>query len=231
MLDTSGLAALLACKQVVTVLVVHPRLRTCAGLKRRFVRDPEFVFLPLEGSHSVILANARRFAPCVLVIDEDDGNEPDFFEAADRAGSNMRILVACRTVTPDLAVHLARAGAMGCIAENASATVMKKAIAAVSRGEMWFERRVLTSVIQQFRSAAQSPSLTKRESDILQLIARGYTNRAIASELSVSPATIRWHLRRLHTKLGVRDRGATAIYAHARFEAGAEPLRPLADAS
>ncbi len=228
MLDTSGLAALLACKQVVTVLVVHPRLRTSASLKRRFSRDANFVFLPIDGSHSVILANARRFAPCVLVLGEDDTDQPEFFEAADRAGSNMRILFVCRECTPENAVRLARLGCMGCIAETDSAALIKKAIAAVSRGEMWFERRILTTVIQQFRSAAQSPNLTKRESDILQLIARGYTNRAIATELSVSPATIRWHLRRLHTKLGVRDRGATAVYAHARFEAGSELLRPLA---
>ncbi len=222
MLDTSGLAALLACKQVITILLANARLRDSAALKRRFARDPEFVLLPVEGARSVMLANARRFAPCVLVLGEADLSDSDFFEAAEKAGGNIRIMVACRTLTHDTAVRLARIGCCGCIEETATPAVIKKALVAVSRGEMWFQRRVLTTVIQQFRSAAQSPNLTRRESDILQLIARGFTNRAIAIELGVSPATIRWHLRRLHTKLGVRDRGATAVYAHARFETGPE---------
>lgn len=220
MLDSNGLAALIACKQVVTVLLANQRLRELAGLKRRFARDPEFVLLPVEGNHSVVLANARRFAPCVLVVGESDLSEPEFLEAADKAGHGIKILAACRTVAHDNAVRLARLGCWGCIEETAPAALVKKAVAALNRGEMWFARQVQTAVIQQFRSAAQSPSLTRREGDILQLIARGYTNRAIALELGVSPATVRWHLRRLHTKLGVRDRSATAIYAHTRFEAG-----------
>lgn len=221
MLDTNGLAALLACKQVVTVLLANQRLRDSAGLKRRFARDPEFVLLPVEGNHSVVLANARRFAPCILVAGEADLSGPEFFEAAEKTGEDIKILAACRTVGRDNAARLARLGCWGCIEETAPAALVKKAVAAVNRGELWFERRVLATVIQQFRSAAQSPNLTRRESDILQLIARGYTNRAIALELGVSPATIRWHLRRLHTKLGVRDRSATEVYAHTRFEAGA----------
>jgi DNA-binding NarL/FixJ family response regulator len=57
-------------------------------------------------------------------------------------------------------------------------------------------------------------ALTPREEDVLRLVARGLTNRQIAAELFLSPATIKVHVRHILEKLGVRTRAEAAIQAH-----------------
>ncbi|MBI3668804.1 MAG: helix-turn-helix transcriptional regulator [Acidobacteria bacterium] len=67
--------------------------------------------------------------------------------------------------------------------------------------------------------------LTSRERDILQLIARGLTNRAIADRLCVTHETVRWHIRGLYSKLGVQDRFSAIVYGKRLLdsESGAVP--------
>ncbi len=56
--------------------------------------------------------------------------------------------------------------------------------------------------------------LTARELDVLTLIAKGYPNAEIADELSISGLTVKTHIGRIFTKLGLRDRAAAIIHAY-----------------
>jgi DNA-binding NarL/FixJ family response regulator len=56
-------------------------------------------------------------------------------------------------------------------------------------------------------------SLTSRELEILQLVVAGYTNKAIAAEISISEKTVEFHLDNIYTKLGVRTRLMAGIWA------------------
>ena len=67
-----------------------------------------------------------------------------------------------------------------------------------------------TAPVQQ----GQPGQLTARETDVLRLVARGATNREIASRLFLSEGTVKNHLSRILTRLGLRDRTQAAIYAH-----------------
>ncbi len=61
------------------------------------------------------------------------------------------------------------------------------------------------------------------------MIARGYKNRAIAERLSISHETVRWHIRSLHSKLGLQDRLGTALYAQQYLEEELPSARPPRD--
>jgi NarL family two-component system response regulator LiaR len=105
-------------------------------------------------------------------------------------------------------------GCCGCLAGNATAEVLGKAIRAVANGEIWAERHLVTRALQQaLAGGGGDHSLTSREKEILGLLRLGHTNRQIADQLLISRETVKWHLRKLFGKIGVKDRLEAALYA------------------
>ena len=107
-----------------------------------------------------------------------------------------------------------RAGARGYLVKGAERRDIARALEAVARGDVIFGPAVAARAVAAF-SAAQPrggpfPELTDREHEILDLVARGLTNPAIASRLVLSEKTVRNHVSNVFMKLQVRDR-ATAI--------------------
>jgi DNA-binding NarL/FixJ family response regulator len=63
-------------------------------------------------------------------------------------------------------------------------------------------------------SAGALTELTPREKDVLELIAKGHNNTEIADELYISGLTVKTHIGRIFTKLGLRDRAAAIVFAY-----------------
>jgi DNA-binding NarL/FixJ family response regulator len=177
----------------------------------------------VEGCESPeqLLLRCQRMAPCVVIADQAllERFDPAEFAGMVDFGRSVQVL-AYGPARDDRAVqNLVRMGCMGFVTEGAPPAVLKKAARALARGEMWIDRRLLTRVLQQLLFANRSPKLTPREKDVLKLIARGYKNRAIAEKLCISHETVRWHIRGLHSKLGLQDRLGTAMYAQQYLDA------------
>lgn len=120
-----------------------------------------------------------------------------------------------------------QAGASGFLLKDIRAELLVAGIRAVHSGESLLAptvtRRMIESFLGQSRtkdSAAESRLglLTEREREVLLLIARGLTNGEIASELFVSETTVKTHVGRILSKLGLRDRVQAVILA---YETGA----------
>jgi DNA-binding NarL/FixJ family response regulator len=110
-----------------------------------------------------------------------------------------------------------RAGARGYLTKDAGAEEISRAIAAVARGEAALDHAVQHHVIgavQAEPTAALPDGLTPREAEVLALIAEGLTNQQIAERLVVSPATVKSHVNRVFSKIGVRDRAQAVAYAY-----------------
>jgi DNA-binding NarL/FixJ family response regulator len=94
----------------------------------------------------------------------------------------------------------------------------------VASGDGLIAPAVTRRLIAEFARAPAAPSppaelerLTEREREVLELVARGRSNAEIARELVVGPATVKTHVGRVLTKLGLRDRVEAVIWA---YEAG-----------
>jgi len=109
--------------------------------------------------------------------------------------------------------------ARGYILKDAEKENILRAIQAVGNGEAIFSPTVATRLIDFFAIQASTlpkeifPSLTEREREILQLIARGQSNADIAHELSLSPKTIYNYVSNILSKLQVADRAQAIIRA------------------
>lgn len=109
-----------------------------------------------------------------------------------------------------------RAGANGYILKGAGGEETLRAIRAVASGESIFSPSIARRMMQHFdQSQAHEtfPGLTEREREILQLLAQGLTNSAIAERLSLSTKTVRNRVSDIFTKLHVHDRAAAILKA------------------
>ncbi|MEU8180093.1 response regulator transcription factor [Micromonospora sp. NPDC049044] len=104
------------------------------------------------------------------------------------------------------------AGASGYLLKDASPTELAEAIRAASRGETVLAPSVASTLVRQVRRPAP-PALSARETEVLRLVARGFTNADIGRELHISEATVKTYLLRVFSKLDVADRTAAVITA------------------
>jgi two-component system, NarL family, response regulator LiaR len=100
------------------------------------------------------------------------------------------------------AVALLRQHYRGYLIPSHNGRTLKEALEAVRRGEIWADRKVLTSVIDQF----DSPHLTKKEEEIFNLLTQGLSNRAIARQLNIVEGTVKMHISRIFSKMNVNKR-------------------------
>ncbi len=113
-----------------------------------------------------------------------------------------------------------RAGAAGFLLKDSPAEDLIRAVRAVASGESWLDPAVTGRVLATYRSSrASAPSvalsaLTEREREVLESIAAGRTNAEIAAELFISELTVKSHVGRIFSKLGLRDRPAAIVYAY-----------------
>lgn len=130
----------------------------------------------------------------------------------------LKVLVIGK-MTPSASHDLLNLGCAGLLDENAPPEEVRRAIHAVSRGELWFSRQVLSTVIRSRQiSTVTEKGLTSREKEILRLIGQGFNNQEIASALFISRETVRWHMRSLYSKLGMHDRKRATLLASASLE-------------
>jgi DNA-binding NarL/FixJ family response regulator len=115
------------------------------------------------------------------------------------------------------------AGAVGYLLKDVASARLVEAIRATARGESILEPSVAAKVIAEFTRVSRMvppaqmeqlvEPLSERELEILALIARGYSNKEIASQLFIAEGTVKNHVTHILGKLGVRDRTQAALKA------------------
>ena len=130
-------------------------------------------------------------------------------------------IVVITTFDLDEYVHGAlKAGARGFLLKDAGPALLTQAIHAAADGDALIAPSVTVRLLAAFAHAQTSPPrqpiepLTAREEEVLVPVAQGRTNNEIASELYITPSTVKAHLASLMRKLGARNRVEVAMWAH-----------------
>ena len=112
-----------------------------------------------------------------------------------------------------------RAGAAGFVLKDSPAEDLIRAVRTVAGGSSWLDPAVTARVLSTYRTAPASrpatsaDALTVREREVLEAIGHGLSNGEIARTLHISELTVKSHIGRIFTKLGLRDRAAAVVYA------------------
>jgi NarL family two-component system response regulator LiaR len=108
------------------------------------------------------------------------------------------------------------AGADGYLLKDADAEELVRAIQAVRQGDMPFDPHVthyLVTQVAKSKDTSESNPLTKREEEVLRLVAKGMSTKAVARALCIEEGTARIHIHNILLKLGVSNRTDAAIWA------------------
>ena len=128
-----------------------------------------------------------------------------------------KILVLTSFAADDQVFPAIKAGALGYLLKDTEPTDLIKAIRQVYLGESSLSPTVARKVLEEVFHPTEKPlspdPLTKREVDVLQVLAKGKSNRDIASELSISETTVRTHVSNILGKLHLASRTEAALYA------------------
>ena len=205
---------------MIRVLVAddHPAFRRGLELMLADVDDLDVVGMAETGALAVDLAGS--LAPDVVLMDlrmpDLDGIEAT--RRIVRSAPAPAVVVLTMFEDDDSVFAAMRAGARGYLLKGADQDEIVRAIRAAAAGEAIFGPEVAARVIDHFAQGAGSlaavfPSLTEREREVLEMIAAGKGNAAIAHELMISLKTVRNHVSNIFTKLQVSDRSAAIVKA------------------
>jgi DNA-binding NarL/FixJ family response regulator len=134
-----------------------------------------------------------------------------------RQHPDVAVLVLTMFDEDEMITDALRAGARGYLLKGAEQQEIERAIRAVAAGEVIFSRDVAAKVLGRYLGTANSspvlPELTGRERDVLDRIATGAGNSAIADALGLAPKTVGNHISSIFAKLGVSTRAEAIVVA------------------
>ena len=195
-----------------------------AGLAQILSTDPAIEVVGHASTGREAIDRARRLAPDVVLMDV---RMPDLDGIAATAAlaavaPAARVLILTTFEQDDYIFGALRAGASGFLLKRTRPEDLIAAVHTIAAGDALLSPSVTRRVIdrmgcQPLPDLARRPELaelTPRERDVLDLIARGLSNREIGVALTVEESTVRSHVKRILMKLGLRDRVQVVIYAY-----------------
>jgi DNA-binding NarL/FixJ family response regulator len=185
-----------------------------------------------NGAQAIELA--RELAPDLVLMDV---RMPvmDGVEATRRlleSGSSARVIILTTFDLDEYVFEALRAGASGFLLKDVQPAQLVEAIRVVASGEALLAPSITRRLLDRFAATLEASerkpppeldSLTRRELEILRLVAGGLSNAEIAAELVVSETTVKTHVSSVLRKLHLRDRVQAVVLA---YEAGLVKPRP-----
>jgi DNA-binding NarL/FixJ family response regulator len=195
-----------------------------AGLVELLAADPDMEIVGQAATGRQAIERTRRLAPDVVLMDV---RMPDVDGIAatrelSRTAPGAKVLILTTFEQDDYIFGALRAGASGFLLKRTRPEELIAAVHTIAAGDSLLSpsvtRRVIDRMAQQptpeSTDRAKLDTLTPREQDVLELIARGLSNREIAAALVVEESTIKTHVKRILTKLNLRDRVQAVILVY-----------------
>ena len=210
----------------IRVLVADDHTIVRTGIRHVLEGEPGFDVVGEASNGKEAFELASLLLPDVVVLDLSMPGESGL-QVASRlraVSSPPRVLILSMHDNAEYVLESVRAGAHGYLLKDTAATELRSAIRAVCRGESYFSPPVasrLSAAVRGEHETRPLEQLTGREREVLEGIARGWTNKAIAAELGISYRTVETHRESLMKKLQIRT-----VAELTRFALGAGIVEP-----
>jgi DNA-binding NarL/FixJ family response regulator len=198
-------------EQTVRIFIVDDHPVVVAGLTSMLGTQPGMVVAGWASGGEEAVGMLRTVTADLLLLDlrMPGMNGIDTLRALVRAGVHIRAIVLTSYETDEDIYRAVQAGAQGYLLKDAPQTDMVEAIWTVHHGKRYFPRQIAERLAERMMRS----ELTARELEVLQMLARGLTNKEIGSALDISGNTVRNHVNSIIEKLEVSDRTEAATSA------------------
>jgi DNA-binding NarL/FixJ family response regulator len=189
--------------------MVREGLRAFLGLSE----DLETVGEAVDGRQAVELAH--RLRPDLVLMDllMPDVDGISATAAIRRELPAVEVLALSGYLEDHLIADALHAGAVGYLLKDTDAEELQRAVRAAAAGQVQLSPSVAARLIRDVHVPGSAPQLTRREEEVLALLARGRANGQIARELHIAPQTVKTHVSNILTKLNSESRTQAALYA------------------
>jgi DNA-binding NarL/FixJ family response regulator len=199
----------------IRVVIVDDHAMLRAGLEQLLAGEPDLEVVGRAAHGEEALEVVRRLRPDVVLMDLQ-------MPGVDGVGATRQIvaeeladvLVLTSYSDAERIVGALDAGALGYLLKDAEPDEVLRGIRSVARGESPLAPRVARELLGARRlGRAPTYGLTRRETEVLELVRRGLANKQIGRRLGISERTVKAHLTSVFQRIGVEDRTQAALWA------------------
>ncbi|MDK1388827.1 response regulator transcription factor [Sinorhizobium sp. 8-89] len=196
------------------VLIAERNPLVIAALRGLFSENARFSIIDTARTSAELCEKLASIkTDCVLLSWQlDDAEAPEVLAELSRLGFDPRIVLFADTSNPSILNETIRLGVNGLCYQFEDPEILFATLTAVMQGRICIPYTVLSKI-----SNTPFQQLTSRETELLGMLANGWTNIQIAARTGISENTVKYHLKNLYDKLEVRNRAmAVALYAKER---------------
>jgi two-component system response regulator NreC len=190
------------------------------GLVSLINSQPDMRVVAEAGDGSEAIEAAKHTNPDVVIMDISmpNMNGIEATRALKTEHPQVKVLVLSAYDNQAYLRQMLEAGATGYVSKNLAARELIQAIRIVARGETYIDPAIANLTpnpvtLERLRGDVRRSELTEREREVLLLIAKGYTNKEIAAQLSISVKTVETHKGNIMSKLELKNRADAVRFA------------------
>ncbi len=200
-----------------SILIVDNQILFAEGLRSLLVSSGNYTVKGIASSGLECLGLIDKNRPDILIINSNIGevSAMDILKIIRDHNMGIKVIFLSSEFDVNKAIQALDYGVDGYLLKDTTFNQLLVAIETVLDGAQFIQSSVLNSVNVYLaqNDNCKKTTLTKRENEILKMIAAGYLNKEIGSELNISERTVKNHVSSLFKKIGVSDRTQAAVYA------------------
>ncbi len=199
----------------IKVLLVDDHSVVRQGLRMFLSLDPELKVIGEAANGREAIQAAHQLKPDVILMDllmpVMDGISA--IAVLRKELPKIEVIALTSILEDEKVVGAIRAGAIGYLLKDTQAEDLNRAIKAAAAGQVQLSPQAAARLVREVRAPESPEALTGRETEVLRLLAKGYSNKEIAGELIIGEKTVKTHVSNILSKLAVPSRTQAALYA------------------
>ncbi|GHF21748.1 DNA-binding response regulator [Amycolatopsis deserti] len=208
-------------ERTLKIVLVDDHAIVRQGLRSILEREDDITVIGEAATAAEARAVVERTRPDIVLLDLklSTGSNTEGLDICSELTSRypeLGVLVLTTFLDDALVVEAIHRGARGYVIKDVDTTGLVSSIRAVARNESAFDSRSASAMVRSIRTAPEEPVLTSREQGVLELLARGLSNREIGSRLFISETTVKFHVRNIMRKIDASSRAEVVYEASKR---------------